>query len=45
MFFHNCSSFTYIILSSLLVLQNYRIKAFVNLWLSPLKHEKMEKQQ
>ena len=27
------------------VLQNYRITAFVNLWLSSLKHLKVEKQQ
>ena len=27
------------------VLQNYRITAFVNLWLTPLKYQKVEKQQ
>ena len=30
---------------SLTVLQNYRIRAFVNLWLTPLKYQKVEKQQ
>ena len=42
-FFLNCSSLTYIILSFLL--QSWRITAFVNLWLSSFKHQKVEKQQ
>ena len=42
----NCSSLTYSyhLQFSLTVSQNYRIKAFVNLWLSPLKHHNVEKQ-
>ena len=42
-FFLNCSSFTYIILTFFLVLQNYRYTAFVNFWLSPLKLQKLVK--
>ena len=44
-FFANCSSLTYIILSFLLQSYSDRITACVNLWLSPLKHQKVEKQE
>ena len=30
---------------SLPILHNYRITTFVNLWLTPLKYQKVEKQQ
>ena len=35
----------YLMISFLAALQNYRITAFVNLWLTPLKYQKVEKQQ
>ena len=38
--FLNCSSLTYIILSFLLILQNYGIMAFVNLWYIPWSTKK-----
>ena len=38
--FLNCSSRTYIILSFLLILQNYGIIAFVNLWFIPWSTKK-----
>ena len=38
--FLNCSSLTYIILSFLLILQNYGIIAFVNLWYIPWSTKK-----
>ena len=38
--FLNCSSLTYIILSFLLMLQIYRIIAFVNLWFTPWSTKK-----
>ena len=38
--FLNCSSLTYIILSFLLILQNYGIIAFVNLWFIPWSTKK-----
>ena len=38
--FFNCSSLTYIILSFLLILQNYGIIAFVNLWYIPWSTKK-----
>ena len=42
-FFLNCSSLTSIILSFLL--QSYKITAFMSLWLTSLKYQKVEKQQ
>ena len=38
-------TYLYYIQLSLTFLQTYRITAFVNFWLSPLKHQKVEKQQ
>ena len=38
-------AYLYYLEPSLPVLQNYRITAFVNLWLTPLKYQKVEKQQ
>ena len=38
-------AYLYYLELSLTVLQNYRITAFVNLLLTPLKYQKVEKQQ
>ena len=38
-------AYLYYLEISLTVLQNYRITAFVNLWITPLKYQKVKKQQ